>query len=160
MNELRCTIEVRADESRQSAGRLVGTLLTYGERASDRAEVFLPGALKWPAAGVIVNEQHNRQAPILRAVPTLAGNAVQIDAPIPDTQRGRDAATNIRAGVYTGLSVEFHAEDETRSADGTREIRAAVLGGAGLVDSASYTGSRVEVRGAARRWRRRVLAWL
>lgn len=160
MNEIRCAIELRADESRRSPGRLVGTLLTYGERASDRAEVFLPGALRWRPEGVIVNEQHNRAAPIVRAVPAVEGREVRIDARLPDTQRGRDAATNVREGVYTGLSVEFLAREETRAADGTREIRAAVLGGAALVDSASYTGSRVEVRGAGRDWRREILAWL
>ena len=38
MTELRCAVELRADDSRQSPGRIVGTLLTYGQRASDRPE--------------------------------------------------------------------------------------------------------------------------
>ena len=49
--ELRCTIELRADDARQSPGRIVGTLLTYGERASDRPEVFADGALRWGRQG-------------------------------------------------------------------------------------------------------------
>ena len=39
MDEIRCKIEVREDESRLSPGRIVGTLITYGERASDRPEL-------------------------------------------------------------------------------------------------------------------------
>ena len=64
-------LEVRAedDSSRQSPGRIVGTLLTYGERARDRPEMFLDAALRWPELGFNINEQHNRQAPIVRAIP-------------------------------------------------------------------------------------------
>ena len=47
MDEIRCSIEVRADETRQSPGRIVGTLVTYGQPASDRPERFVPGALSW-----------------------------------------------------------------------------------------------------------------
>ena len=41
----RLLMEVRAadDDTRQSPGRIVGTLLTYGERASDRNELFEAG---------------------------------------------------------------------------------------------------------------------
>ena len=154
MDELRCAIELREDEARQSPGRIVGTLLTYGKRARDRAEMFAAGALHWPAGGIILNEQHNRQAPIMRFVPELVGDEVHIDAPLPDTQRGRDARTMIRNGTFTGLSIEFRAEIEGR-ADGVREIRRAYLGGAALVDSPSHDTS-VEVRGkpAGRRIKR------
>ena len=140
-------LEVRAaeDESRQSPGRIVGTLLTYGERARDRPEQFLDGALRWPELGFNINEQHNRQAPIVRAVPYLDGKAIKIDAKVPDTQRGRDAITNIREGVYTGLSIEFGAElEEYRGA--LRIIKRGILGAAALVDRSSYGGSVVEVR--------------
>lgn len=154
--ELRCAIELRADDSRQSPGRIVGTLLTYGQRASDRAEVFADGALRWDEGGVVLNEQHNRQAPILRFVPTVEGREVRIDAPLPDTARGRDAATMIRNGTMTGLSVEFRAEDEGQRG-GLREVRSAVLLGAALVDDASYKGS-LEVR--ERRRHGRLRAWL
>ena len=140
-------LEVRAaeDETRQSPGRIIGTLLTYGERASDRPEMFLDGALRWASAGFNINEQHTRQAPIVRAIPYLDGKAIKIDAAVPDTQRGRDAITNIREGVYTGLSVEFYAEQEEYR-QSMRVIKRGILGGAALVDRASYGGSVVEVR--------------
>ena len=154
-DEIRCSVELRADETRQSPGRLFGTLLTYGERAGDRAELFEPGALSWPADGVVLRRQHVRAAPIMRVVPELHGSVLIIDAPLPDTAAGRDTATEIRDGLFRGLSVEFRAARE-RMAGGVRRIQAAELRGAGLVDSPSYRGSRVEVRG--RQGRRRL--WL
>ena len=150
-------IELRAaDEARPGPGHLYGTLLTYGERAADRAEVFEPGSLTWPADGIVLRRQHVREAPIMRAVPEARAGAVVIDQSLPDTAAGRDAATEVRSGLFRGLSIEFQADREQRDAGGVRRILAAHLVGAGLVDSPSYSGSRVEVRG--REGRRRL--WL
>ena len=88
-------------------GRLVGRILTYGERATDRPELFERGALSWPSDGVILNRQHARGAPIMRVLPTLVGDELRIDQPLPDTIAGRDAATEIRSGLLRGLSVSF-----------------------------------------------------
>ena len=68
-DEFRCSVEFREDETRQSPGRLVGTLMTYNAAARNRREVFEPGALTWPAEGIILRRQHVRAAPIMRAVP-------------------------------------------------------------------------------------------
>ena len=155
-DEIRCSIEVRADDSLASPGRLTGTLLTYGERASDRAELFAPGALSWPDDGIVLRRQHQRGQPIMRVVPELRGNAVVIDAALPDTAAGRDAAVEIRGGLLRGLSVEFRATGQ-KFAAGVRQVTAGVLRGAGLVDDPSYSGSRVEVRDRGQ-GRRRV--WL
>ena len=65
VNEIRCAIEYREDEARQGPGRIVGTLMVYGDpRQGTGPKMFSPGALRWPDAGIILNEQHNRQAPI------------------------------------------------------------------------------------------------
>ena len=146
METLLIPIEIRQDETRQSPGRLVGTLLTYETRAGDRQEIFTAGALRWPADGFNVNVQHNRQAAVVRVVPYVDAGAVKIDAALPNTTAGRDAAENVRTGVYTGLSVEFRSELERRDA-GLRRIERGFLGGAALVDVPSYTDSLVEVRG-------------
>ena len=148
--EIRCSVELRQDDA--SPGRLYGVLLNYDERAADRAETFERGALEWPDAGVVLNRQHSRQSPIMRVVPEVRGAAVVVDAPLPDTAAGRDAAREIRDGLFTGLSVEFRAKRQ-RYVGGVRRISSALLRGAGLVDDPSYRGSRVELRGRTERRR-------
>ena len=152
-DEIRCAVELRASDA--SPGRLSGVLLTYGERAADRPELFEPGALAWPSNGIVLRRQHSRAAPIARIVPEVRGDQVVLDAELPDTAAGRDAAAEIRGGLLAGLSVEFRATRE-RMAGGVRRIGHALLTGAGLVDSPAYAGSTVEVR--QRTGRRRV--WL
>ena len=145
MDEIRCALEWREDESRQSPGTLSGILLVYEKRASDRPEMFSRGALYWPDTGIIINEQHDRKSAVVRTVPIVDGDVVRIDQPLPDTQRGRDLATSIRNGTYTGLSTEFFSEQETRQGN-LRVIKRARLGGAAVVDTPSYGDSLVEVR--------------
>ena len=138
-------IELRAaDEARPGPGRLFGTLLTYGERAADRPEVFEPGSLTWPADGVVLRRQHVRAAPIARVVPEVRGGAVVIDQSLPDTAAGRDAAAEVRAGLFRGLSIEFHADSVRHDAAGVRRILAGRLGRGRI-------GRFAQLRGIARR---------
>ena len=143
-------IEIRLSEDteRLGPGLLQGVLIPYGQQANDRPEVFTDGALHWPDGGVVLREQHNRQAPIIRFTPTVEGRELRVSIRLPDTQRGRDAAVSVRNGTFRGLSVEFISEQESQVA-GVREIRRALLVGAGLVDDPSYKGSAVSVRHAA-----------
>ena len=46
-SEIFCEVRFAEDETRESAGRLIATLLTEGIPARDRAEVFERGALRW-----------------------------------------------------------------------------------------------------------------
>ena len=145
-------VEFRADESHRGPGRLFGTLLAYGEAAGDgRRERFAAGSLEWPDDGIVLRRQHVASAPIMRVMPELRGDRVVVDALLPDTQAGRDAAAEVRDGLMTGLSVEFRAKRQ-RYTGGTREIVAAELIGAGLVTKPSYRGSTVEVRGRVDGW--------
>ena len=146
-DEIRCAIEFREDDTRQGPGRLVGTVLTYGQRAKDRPELFEPGALTWPADGVVLNRQHARGAPIMRVIPEVRGEAIVIDQALPDTTAGRDAAAEVRQGLMTGLSVSFQAARQEHRA-GVRRILAAAMTAIGLVDSPSYDAP-VEVRHSA-----------
>ena len=150
-----------ADETRESPGRIVGTLLTYGELSRDRPERFLRDSLLWDDAGIILNEQHNRQASIMRIHPFLDGDILRVDEKMPNTQRSRDACTNISDGLYTGMSIEFAKRGVVASyVGGVREIRSAKLVGAGLVDMAAYSGSIVEIRESAYIDPLGVLRWL
>ena len=145
MEQLTCEIRYSKDESRQTPGRVTGTLIVYEKRAGDRPELFERDAIHWPDQGIVINEMHQRNTPVLRVIPFLEGDELRIDGVLPDTQRGRDAATNIRENVYTGLSLEFRAEREHRR-DGLRAIQRAWVPRAALVDSPSYADSVVEVR--------------
>ena len=148
MDQLTCEIRFAEDETRESPGRLLsGVLLTYGEIASDRKELFEPNSLRFPDGGLWINDSHDRRAPILRAMPKLEGRALLIDAPIPNTQRGRDIIVGLQSDppLYTGLSLEFKAEREVRR-NGLRVIQKAFAPSAAIVDVPSYKGSTVEVR--------------
>ena len=158
MDEFRCKVEVREVEGKP---RLTGVLMNYGERATDRPELFERGALSWAEGGIILNRQHTRSAPILRFTPIEAEGRLSIDAEIPDTSAGRDALAEIKGGLFRGLSIEFRAVRQT-IVGGVRKISEAVLTGAGLVDSGSYSGATVEARAAAlaaaeRDWREFIL---
>ena len=148
MDELRCALEWRQDDSKAGPGRLTGTLIEYETRAVDRPEVFAAGALTWPADGVVLNLSHDRKQPLIRFVPTVTENRVMVDVELPDTSRGRDAATMVRNGTLRGLSVEFRSLQEGRRGD-LREVRRASLHAAALVDDAAY-GNGVEVRDKGR----------
>ena len=154
-DEIRCAIEYRADDSRESPGRIIGTLLIYGEKAGDRPEVFAPNSLTFADGGLVLNRQHERRSPIMRFTPEVRGRELLIDAKLPNTSAGRDAAFEVKSGLLRGLSIEFIAtRQENRG--GIRTILAGELRGAGLVDSPSYKGSSVAVRrqgGRVERWR-------
>ena len=147
--EIRCKVELREDATLASPGRLTGTLLTYGERASDRPELFERGSIDLAAitasGGIVINRQHTRGSPIMRVIPELRGDSLVIDAQLPESTAGRDAAVEIRSGLMRGLSVEFKAL-RARMVNGVRRISEAALVAGGLVDDPSYSGSTVEVR--------------
>ena len=78
-----------------------------------------------------------------------------IDARLPNTTAGRDAAIEVKNGLMRGLSIEFVSKRE-ENRGGIRTILAGELRGAGLVDDPSYSGSLVAVRsrgGRTERWR-------
>ena len=146
MDEIRCKVEVREVEGKPA--RLVGTLLPFNEQAQDRAQLFERGSLSWPEGGIVLRRQHNRAQPILKVVPIQDEEGLKVDALIPSTVAGKDAAEEIRSGLLTGLSVEFRATKQT-ILSGVRRIAAGVLCGAGLVDSPSYSQATVEARAEA-----------
>ena len=159
MDELLCEVRFAEDETRSSPGRLTGVLMPYETRASDRGEMFELGALEWPEDGVLVRRMHERSSPIVKAIPYLDGTDLRIDAPLLNTAAGRDTAEELRAGVLSGLSVEFTATKETRR-QGLRVIQKAMLGGAGLVDYPAYNGAKAELRSRSDVQRRIAAIWL
>ena len=158
MDELRCSIELREDQTRLSPGHLSGVSIRYGTQARDRPELFEQGALRIPDDGVLLREMHRRDSPIMKIHPFLSGAELRVDQAFPNTTAGRDAATNLKPpnNIYSGLSVEFKAIRETRRG-GIRIVQDGFLTGAGLVDLGAYRQAIAEVRQQETR-RRRV--WL
>ena len=146
-------VELRAaDVGGSSPGRLAGTILPIGRVAGDRREVFTPGSVEWPAGGVRLLLEH-RGREFMRTVPLESDGEIRIDAALPDTAEGREAAEAVRSGKRPALSVEFHALDDGR-VQGVREVRRALVDAAALVPSGAYDQARAEVRHAAGRRRR------
>ena len=153
--ELHAAVELHSDPS--GPGRLTGTIATYGEESRDsRRHVFEAGSLKWDSAGVTLNRQHVRGAPITRITPILDGDRIVIDHVLPDTAAGRDAAQEVRSGLLRGLSAEVRIGRDQHDA-GRRLILEAELVAVGLVDQSAFTSTQVSVH-ERQRARRRI--WL
>ena len=148
MDNLLCELRFAEDLTRESPGRLTGTVLTFLEPAHDRLEIFERNSLWWDD-DVMLNVQHDRMQPIMRFTPYLDGDAVKVDAMLPNRTIGRDVASAVRDGTLRGLSVEIErASVQSHMVNGVRRITRARLVAAGVVDSGSYRGSTVSVRHA------------
>lgn len=146
---LHCGIELR--EAADSPGRIVGTILEVGRVASDRREVFAPGAVQWPSNGIRLLAEH-RGRQVMRVEPVVDGSEIRIDAALPDNAIGREVAAEIRAGRKRGMSVEFVSTREAQ-VSGVREIRGALVDAAAVVKTGAYSQARVEIRKRkGRRW--------
>lgn len=132
------------------AGRtLTGSAIPYGEQARDRAEMFRAGSVEL-LEPVTLNLQHD---PERRIASTADGTLRVSDGPDvltleADLREGSAELELVRRGALTGLSSEFYAIRETRSAEGLRVIERAAVPAFGLVDRGSYRTS-VELRAAA-----------
>ena len=154
-------VDYAEDPTRQSPGRVTGVLVTYGEQAQDRPDVYESESLTWPAKGIVLNEMHDRQQPIKRFTPYLDGAQLRVDFPLPPTQRGRDAAYMVRDGTYAGLSMEVE-RDTMRAVyrSGVRHVTYGLLTAAALVDEAAFLGSTVEINAKRETNDVGALAWL
>ena len=142
LTEIRCAIELRA--ASDSPGRIVGTIIETGRVASDRRELFVPGAVQWPGGGVRLLAEHRGRA-VMTFQPKIDGAKIQIDDKLPDTAIGREVAAEIRAGRKRGLSVEFYAAEEGQ-VQGVREVRSALIEAVAVVESPAYVQAVAEVR--------------
>ncbi|MCY3856494.1 MAG: HK97 family phage prohead protease [Rhodospirillales bacterium] len=145
------TPERRYAELRQDGRRLIGTAIRYGEIAElpFGFERFEPGAFQ-PLGDAMLNVQHDRGRPLartggggLRLVDDSA--SLRIEAALPKTREADDALELVKAGVFRGLSIEFHATAE-RMDGNVRVVQRAELSGVAVVDSGAYPGSVVEAR--------------
>ena len=144
---------LRPLELRAEGRKLAGIVLRYGDISPTHRERFAPGAfgdlrdqVRW------LDYRHDQHRVLAH---TEGGGLVLEDSseslslraelpPLPLTTR---ALEEIASGALSGLSIEFHAREESRT-EGIRVIEKAELAGIGLVPSPSYPDSRVELRQA------------
>lgn len=133
-------IECRASGS---GPKLHGTILTEGRASTGaRRELFAPGALVWPEAGIDIRLEHLGQVEA-RAIPTRGDNGeIQIEAP------ATPALFDKVNGGAKYMSVEFHSVEERTTAAGVREILRAVATGAIPTNNPEYDTTRAELRTA------------
>ncbi len=154
-------IQYAEDTTRESAGRLTGVLVTYGEKAKDRPDVYDADSLSWPERGIVLNEMHDRKQAIKRFLPYTEGDELRVDFQLPPTQRGRDAATMVRDSTYSGLSMEVARDSIVATyRAGVRHISRGQLVAAALVDESAFLGSVVDVHAKREVNHLGVLAWL
>lgn len=139
-NKVRRSVELEVREE-EGGPRLHGVLIQEGRAATGgRAELFAPGSLLWPPDGIEIRTVH-RGPTEARAVPTRYPNGeIRISAP---ASPAIVAAVN---GGKRGMSVEFTALREERTAGGVREIQRAYVDGGALTAIPEYNQGAVEVR--------------
>ncbi len=118
-----------------------------------------PGAFTWTAGNPLLNVQHSPERLLARDGAGLAlvdgPEALRLEAELPATREADDALALVRAGVLTGLSVEFFARRDRQESDGLRVIEAAELVGVALVARPAFDASTVAARHQRPRGRRR-----
>ena len=119
------SVELRASEADDSPGTISGLILPIGRIAADRKEVFTPDSATFPAGGVrLLLEHQGREVMVFEPVATSDG--YHIEAALPPTPEGVEAAELVKSGKRSALSVEFRAlEAETVSQ--VREVRSALM---------------------------------
>lgn len=147
-------IERRCGELRAHGRRLTGTVMAYGDVAEipgigrERFAAFaFAGYLR--SGATALNVMHDEALTIASTGDVLTFTDSPADLRMVATLPQGDAFDQVLGlvgdGSTTGLSVEFHALDERRTAD-TRTILRATLPGLGIVDTPAYAASGVEVR--------------
>ena len=80
-------VEYAEDTTRESPGHIRGVLVTYGEQAKDRPDVYDADSLSWDG-GIVLNEMHDRKQAIKRFSPYLVGAELRVDFPLPPDPTG------------------------------------------------------------------------
>ena len=138
-------------ELRLLGRRLEGVAIRYNQRATDRPELFLPGAFAPVPLTVPLSLQHDPALQLGAAYLVDAAAELRMAAELP---QGSGVVDLVQRRVLRGLSIEFRALQEDRVA-GTRRILKAALEGLAVVDAGSYE-TELEARQRQRQRRRRV----
>ena len=147
------------DPARDRAG-LTGVILELGRVASDRRPKCSRRALaRVPVDGRRAASRASWRTGVARLTPSQEGSEIRIDARIPDTALGRQVATEVRSRRAVGAVGRVSVSLDEGRVMGVRELpKRALIKGAALVPSGSYTQARAEVRERGGRRYRRAMA--
>ena len=146
-------VEIREQDGREPM--LHGVMLQEGRAASGgRRELFAPGAIEWPSAGVAIMTQH------LGAIESRGHVVRERDGRLTITARATEGITAAVAAGKRFMSVEFKTLRERVTKGGIREIQRAFVDAAALVDRPEYDTSSAEVRSAPADVETGALLWL
>lgn len=148
--EVRCIVSVEEDRDRRGAGTLRGTLLPFGRVAQDRREVFAPDSVRFPSDGIRLLLEH-RGREVMSFQPNVDARGVHVEALLPDSPEGREAAASVKAGKLRGLSIEMSHATST-VVQGVREISDALISAVALVPEGAYRQAVPEVRAKRRKF--------
>ena len=143
-------VELRASSTDDSPGTLAGLILPVGRIAADRREVFVPGSATFPDGGVKLLLEHLGRE-VMAFEPVAVSDGYHIEAVLPNSPEGVEAAALVRSGKRSSLSVEFEAIEEERVSE-VREVRRALISAAALVSDAAYSQARAELRARGVHW--------
>ena len=159
-----CRAALEVEEVVGQPLRIHGMALPYMVQAVDRREQFRAGSLTWKT--VLLRSLHTQGiSPPLAIHPGGVAlddraDGLHVRAELPDTTAARDAVALVKAGILTGLSVEFvprtHVFDRS---SGVTTHTGAELRGVALVEKSAYPTS-VEARGLRLHLPAGMPAWL
>ena len=153
------TTETRHRELRAHGRRLTGTVMQYGDTAvipgvgAERFASFSFAAYLQSGAETRVNLQHESDLVVASTRPGDRGDLYLLDGPhelamlaeLPAGDAYDSVLGMVGDGITNGLSVEFRALNERRTAN-TRTILKATLPALGIVDEPAYPASEVGLR--------------
>lgn len=140
--------DLRAEDG---ASRVIrGIAVRYGDKADiwGWKETIRAGALKLPKKASNFTIQHDRALPIGLLEYEDGTDALRIRCEIADGMRGDQALSDVRAGLWRGLSIEFMpTNDIVDSKKQTVEITEGKLYRVSLVDDPAYPKSKLKRAG-------------
>ena len=142
-----------ADLLTEVEGRVLSGLAVPYEveaRIGAMREKFARGSVRTSGEAVL-NVMHDRSRPLAREPNTLKFEITEaglyMRAELPETSEANDAIEMVKKGIWTGLSIEFHAT-KVRQLSGVRVIDAAVVYCVAIADRATYKTTNLSVRAA------------
>ena len=139
-------------ELRAKGRRVIGPALRYGDVSPSHRERFEPGAIDVATGRTYwLDREHNQEIVLAHTGSGLElraeNDGLFIEAELAAIPAADRALEDVKSGMLTGLSVEFHALQERQEA-GIRVIESAELIGVALVKHPSYQQSVAELRNA------------